>query len=94
MAQKKIDDDKLNHEDVVVTKISLQDVAQQDLSKVIQTGVEQLTTSIKKNEQVKVIKREQELPWRITPSQDLNRRLKHYLMLSKIRLTCKKHLHL
>lgn len=74
---------------MVVTKISIQQLQQPDISKVIQSGVEHLATTIKKNEEVKVIKREQELPWRITPSNDLNRRFKHYLMLSKIRLTCK-----
>jgi hypothetical protein len=79
----------LNHEDVVVaTKIQVHHPAA-ELSKVLQSGVEQLTTSIgKQNEEVKVVK-VRELPWRITPSQEVDRRFKHYLMLSKIRLTCK-----
>lgn len=34
-------------------------------------------------------KKPEELPWRITPSSDLSKLLNHYLMLSKIRLTCK-----
>lgn len=34
-----------------------------------------------------VKKRPDELPWRITPSPELNRLVSHYLMLSKIRLT-------
>lgn len=33
-------------------------------------------------------KKPEEMPWRITPSQDLSKLLNHYLMLSKIRLTC------
>lgn len=36
----------------------------------------------------KVNKRPEELPWRITPSLELNKLVSHYLMLSKIRLTC------
>lgn len=85
--QKKNDEDKLNHEDeVVTTKISIQHPA--DLSKL---ALQNLTTTIKQQNELTavVVKREQELPWRITPSQDINRRFKHYLMLSKIRLTCK-----
>ena len=85
--QKKIDEDKLNHEDEVVTttKISIQQLSNHpaDLSKL---ALENLTTTIKQNNELTVAK---ELPWRITPSQDINRRFKHYLMLSKIRLTCK-----
>jgi hypothetical protein len=83
-----LDEDKLNHEDVVVsTNVHVHHPAA-ELSKVLQS-VEQLTTSIgKQSEEAKLVK-VRELPWRITPSQEVDRRFKHYLMLSKIRLTCK-----
>lgn len=39
-------------------------------------------------------KKPEEMPWRITPSQDLSKLLNHYLMLSKIRLTCREYFNL
>lgn len=75
---------------VTTTKITIQQLSNHpaDISKL---ALESIATTIKQNElTTAVVKREQELPWRITPSQDINRRFKHYLMLSKIRLTCKK----
>lgn len=38
--------------------------------------------------QQNAVKKKEELPWRITPSAELNQLVNHYLMLSKIRLTC------
>lgn len=35
------------------------------------------------------VKKKDELAWRVTPSAELNQLVNHYLMLSKIRLTCK-----
>lgn len=73
----------------MVTKVQLAHPTP-DISKVLQSGVEKLTTTIQntKNEEVKALR---DLPWQITPSKEVDRRLKHYLMLSKIRLTCENH---
>lgn len=42
--------------------------------------------------QQRAVKKKEELPWRITPSAEANQLLNHYLMLSKIRLTCEQEL--
>jgi hypothetical protein len=80
--QKKIDHEKLNHEDVLVTKVASIHPLQTDIAKVIQDEVKAQTRQV-------AVRKEPELPWRITPSTDANNLVKHYLMLSKIRLTCK-----
>lgn len=81
-SQRKLDDDKINHhEDLVVTNVSIQDI-QPDIAKVLQD------VNLQQNA-VAAVRKEVELPWRITPSNDQNKLVKHYLMLSKIRLTCK-----
>jgi hypothetical protein len=79
LSKKKIDEDKVNHEEVVLTNISIQQL-QPEIAKIAQSINE-----------VKVAKPriDEELPWRITPSPETNKLTKHYLMLSKIRLTCK-----
>ena len=80
--QKKIDDEKLNHEDVLVTKVATIHPIQTDIAKVLQNEVKIQTNQVTN-------RKEPELPWRITPSTDSSNLVKHYLMLSKIRLTCK-----
>lgn len=77
--QKKIDDDKISHDDILVTKIAT--LHQADIAKVLQSDV-----NIQPSKAV-VVRKEPELPWRITPSTDASTLVKHYLMLSKIRLT-------
>ncbi|CAG9802800.1 unnamed protein product [Chironomus riparius] len=78
--QKKIDDDKLNHEDVLVTKVASIHPIQTDIAKIIQDEVKSQTRQV-------ATRKEPELAWRITPSTDASNLVKHYLMLSKIRLT-------
>jgi hypothetical protein len=74
-----------------VTKVALHQIQPPDLSKIVQENVKELQKSINSKESaLKVIKqKEVELPWRITPSTDTSKLVKHYMMLSKIRLTCK-----
>lgn len=95
-AQKQIDEERINHEDRVVniTKLTIEEL-QPEISK-IQQLQEQNARLVEatgkvdeddKNKQ-KTVKKKDELPWRITPSPELNQLVNHYLMLSKIRLTC------
>jgi hypothetical protein len=65
-----------------VTKVATIHPINPDIAKVIQNEVQLRTNKA-------VVRKEPELPWRITPSTDSSNIVKHYLMLSKIRLTCK-----
>jgi hypothetical protein len=86
--RKKLDEDKLIHEENrQVTKVSVQKI-EPDLvaAAAIERNVQQ---SNEKTTAVSAVARKPpELPWRVTPSTEQNKLVKHYLMLSKIRLTC------
>lgn len=71
-----------------ITKLTIEQL-QPEVSK-IQQLQEQTERLQEKDEtaRVKTVKKKEELPWRITPSPELNQLVNHYLMLSKIRLTC------
>lgn len=90
-AKKQIDEEKINHEDRVVniTKLSVEHLHP------VTSNIQQLEQSVRLRDPVndqsraKSAKKKDELAWRITPSAELNQLVNHYLMLSKIRLTCK-----
>jgi hypothetical protein len=90
-----VDEEGIAHEDRVVnvTKLTVQQL-QPEISKIQQFQEQnerlqavEVATDEKSNRQ-KVVKKKEELAWRITPSPELNQLINHYLMLSKIRLTC------
>lgn len=88
-AKKQIDEERLNHEDRVVniTKLSIQEL-HPEISKLHQLP-DQNERLADDQSRPKTAKKKDELAWRITPSAELNQLVNHYLMLSKIRLTCK-----
>lgn len=84
-----------DHNDIKVTNISLQNIQPElDRLKQLQEQNEAIakatatTTHIDPASQ-KALKKTEELPWRITPVDDFNKLMSHYLMLSKFRLTCR-----
>lgn len=93
-AKKQIDEERINHEDRIVniTKLSIQEL-QPEISKIQQLQEQnvRLTEAAGTDDPArqKTAKKKDELAWRLTPSADLNQLVNHYLMLSKIRLTCK-----
>lgn len=93
-AKKQIDEERLTHEDRVIniTKLSA-DQLHPEVSKIQQLQqqnklLQDVTLIAPVEEKIQKAKKE-ELAWRITPSAETNKLLQHYLMLSKIRLTCK-----
>lgn len=80
-AKSKLDDDEL-----LVEKISIQKISP-DIAQVISPSDVNIQQSRNNNAAQVAVRKELELPWRITPSTDQNKLVKHYLMLSKIRLT-------
>lgn len=96
-ARKQVEEERINHEDRVVniTKLTIEQL-QPEISKIqqLQQQNERLqeaaVTTVDDRSRQKVKKKE-ELAWRVTPSPELNQLVNHYLMLSKIRLTCKLH---
>lgn len=75
---------KIDHDDIVLTTKVATIPIQTDIAKVLQNEVSIQTT------RPAVSRKQPELPWRMTPAEaDSNSLVKHYLMLSKIRLTCK-----
>lgn len=91
--RKQLDEEKLNHEDRVVniTKLTVEHL-HPDKTKLEQFQLqnERLTEAIEATTvdltKPKVVKKKEELPWRITPTP--GNLVNHYMMLSKIRLTC------
>lgn len=75
-----------------ITKLSIQEL-QPEISKIqqLQDQNVRLTEAAGTDDPArqKTTKKKDELAWRLTPSADLNQLVNHYLMLSKIRLTCK-----
>lgn len=91
--KQQIDEERINHEDRVVniTKLTIQEL-QPEIAKIQQLQDDNAKlvakASYDQNKQ-KALKNKEELAWRVTPSPELNQLVNHYLMLSKIRLTCK-----
>lgn len=91
--KQQIDEERINHEDRVVniTKLTIQEL-QPEIAKIQQLQDDNAKlvakASYDQNKQ-KALKKKEELAWRVTPSPELNQLVNHYLMLSKIRLTCK-----
>lgn len=86
----------MNHEDRVVniTKLTIEQL-QPEITKQIQQleklkeGAVVVTAIDDQQTKPKTVKKKDELPWRITPMPGTNNLIGHYMMLSKIRLTCK-----
>lgn len=79
----------MNHEHRVVniTKLTIQEL-QPELEKIQRLQDETVKVASRIEDKQKTTKKKDELPWRLTPSAELNQLVNHYLMLSKIRLTC------
>lgn len=90
-AKQKLDEERINHEDRInITKLTVQEF-HPEIAKIqkLQDNVKLAARADVDQIRQKVTKKKEELAWRMTPSPELNQLVNHYLMLSKIRLTCK-----
>lgn len=73
-----------------IAKVNVEQLKQNPIiaTQIQQLQLDKISAVSNDNTKLKAVKINDELPWRITPG-GTNSLLKNYLMLSKIRLTCK-----